>query len=391
VIRDIHVLLLILAFALSGCQTMFTQDTRLASAEPLFGQDLDHCLDDPRFMISLMAKGPAEFEVGDPKAEKCKNLSDLFDSYLFTGNDKNHFSSDASSVIRRNEVIQALIGISNRKCGRYSAHIKTFDGQSNSLLSVLAIATGGLGGIATTERAARLLAGTSAVASGSRVAINDAWFSNQTIQVLVAGYEKERSDQLRAIQQRQMCPIKYYPTMAGIADAMQYHASCSLITGLSAAAQAIESSDQPAVDVVRRQLTEIAAIRRQADLVVSGLNPESSSATLQIESDLTSADGRIQQLENSLLAAAQKLSTPTLAADGLTPVYPDAIATAAIQNQIKELEKQKKEAERLRAGIVDKLNTAKATDITTRSSGALNITQSQSEFLQCPLGRDKAE
>lgn len=282
-IRHIHILLLAFSFMLGGCQTLFRQDMKLASAEPLFGQDLDHCLDDPQFMIALMAKdttpdiaavaiatGQGQNKLTSSDTTGCEDLIKLFQAYLFNSKKENVLNGGTLPKTQRNELIQALVGISNRKCGRYSTHIKTFDGQSNSLLSALAIATGGLGGIATTESAARLLAGTSAVASGSRVAVNDAWFSNQTIQVLVAGYEKERNHKLREIHNRQSCPIELYPTMAGIADVLQYHASCSLTTGLAAAAQAIERSDQPGIEVMRRQLADLSAIRTEAKQFVNG-------------------------------------------------------------------------------------------------------------------------
>lgn len=388
----------LLSLMLGGCQSIFSRDMRLAAADPLFGAELDRCLDDPEFMISLMAAPGAGAPDIKPKRRPgdttppvdCTNLKKMFQTYLFESDAKQLLNGMEEAEFRRNEIVQALVGISNRKCGRYSAHIKTFDGQSNSILSVLSIATGGIGGVVGSKDAARILAGTSGIASGSRVAVNDAWFSNQTIQVLVAGYEKERSNQLRAIQHRQMCPIKYYPTMAGIADVMQYHASCSLITGLSAAAQAIERSDQPGVDVVRRQLTEMAAIRRQANLVVSGLTPGSSTETEQADSELAAVNARLSQIDGELILSAKKLTDYKLAADGVTPIYPDASAKAAIAAEIAELERQKGLAETQRLAAIDRLKKAQDLDRTSGSTGSLSITQSQSEFLQCPLGDNKA-
>jgi hypothetical protein len=390
------------AFILCGCQSIFSQDMRLASAEPLFGHDLDRCLDDPEFMISLMAKPAADIvlrnkghaSATNPAAD-CNNLKKLFQTYLFADAAipvlKGAPDTDPAEQ-RRNEIVQALIGMSNRKCGRYSAHIKTFDGQSNSILSVLAIATGGVGGLATSKDVARLMSGTSAVASGSRVAVNDAWFSNQTIQVLVAGYEKERATQLRAIQHKQMCPINYYPTMAGIADAMQYHASCSLITGLSAAAQAIERSDQPGIDVVRRQLTELAAIRQQAEMVVSGL-PETSSAKTAAANDLLlQAEARYQALVADLKDATDSLTKPIVADDG-TSALPDARQAVAINDKIKaitaQLETAKKDVETRSADLAKEKKTDSDNAAAKRQN--TNIVESQAERLLCPLAPNAAK
>lgn len=283
--------MLIGAFLLSGCESILNEDLRLASAEPLFGRDLDQCMDDPEFVISLLSRKTHKPELaaaanstlaadtdrigwkrdrsGTPGRIDCNPLRTMLHDYLFASEDRQVLNGSRSPTEQRNELIQALVGISNRKCGRYSAHIKTFDGQTNSWLSFLSIATGGVGSIVEGAQAARILSGASGVATGTRVAVNDAWFSNQTIQVLVAGYEKERNHKLRDIQLRQSCPINLYPTMAGVADVLQYHASCSLTTGLAAAAQAIERSDQPGVEVMRRQLADLAAIRTGANQFVN--------------------------------------------------------------------------------------------------------------------------
>lgn len=389
--KAIHLFILVCAFALGGCQSLFSHDMRLASAEPLFGQHLDICLDDPGFMIGLMARGSAAAATEpSPPIMDCEGLKDLFQAYLFNSQGTDVLNDGISPTDRRNEVVQALVGISNRKCGRYSAHIKTFDGQSNSILSTLAIATGGLGGIATSKGAARLLAGTSAIASGSRVAVNDAWFSNQTIQVLVAGYEKERSMQLRAMQQRQMCPIEYYPTMAGIADAMQYHASCSLIIGLSAAAQAIERSDQPGIDIVRRQLTEVAAIRRQAELVVTGLAETNSPITLELSGLYAQAEADYQLLNAKIASATASISEP-IEKDGVR-TYRSAEEIAAIDSQIAALTLQRDAAREVRDSVAEKLADAKATDKDNQTANHQQpaIIQSQSERLLCPLGPENA-
>lgn len=277
---------LIFATSLSGCESILNEDLRLASAEPLFGRDLDQCMDDPEFVFSLLSRKPgasvpaapdpdsAKIRLkrdrsGTPGAIDCNPLRKLLHEYLFANEQTQLLNGSRNPKEQRNELIQALVGISNRKCSRYSAHIKTFDGQTNSWLSFISIATGGIGSVVEGAQAARILSGTSGVAAGTRVAVNDAWFSNQTIQVLVAGYEKERNNKLRDIMHRQSCPIDLYPTMAGIADAFQYHGSCSLITGLAAAAQAIERSDQPGVEVMRRQLADLAAIRTEASQFVN--------------------------------------------------------------------------------------------------------------------------
>lgn len=386
---------IVLAILLGGCESILNEDLRLASAEPLFGRDLDQCLDDPEFMIGLLAKksitGPAIVKKrdrsGTPDVIDCNQLRDLFENYLYADPQTAVLNGARTAPEQRNELIQALVGMSNRKCGRYSAHIKTFDGQTNSWLSFLSIATGGVGGIVQGADAARILSGSSAIASGTRVAVNDAWFSNQTIQVLVAGYEKERSNQLRAIHHRQTCPINLYPTMQGIADALQYHSSCSLITGLSAAAQAIERSDQPGIDVVRRQLTEMAAIRRQAELVVSGLPEEAAPETVQANSILEQAEADYRAAKDKLSAKIAQLSTPIPGVDGAAATLPDAATVAAIKSEIVELTKETERTQKYRDAKAKELADAKTNESSADAEkrGKANLVSSQSETLVCPF------
>ena len=305
------ILLASVSFGLVGCESLSGDDIRLARAEPLFGENYDHCFDDPAFLLSVMAPDDIDledFSAASPGKGKCSNLKDMLraffvnssvsDKIIRADNPYSQVPTDRAGdlALQRNEVMHALVSVSNRKCGVYSAHLKTFDGQTNSLLSVLAIATGGIGGVVNAAGTARALSGASAIASGSRVALNDAWFSNQTIQVLVAGYEKERSTFLRTMNQRQVCPITHYPVMAGIADAMQYHSQCSLITGLSAAAQAIERSDEPGLDVMRRQLVAMAAVAGQAESLTNKLSATASEKTKSLAQQLSSAELLLEKL-----------------------------------------------------------------------------------------------
>ena len=341
------------AILLSGCESILNEDLRLASAEPLFGRDLDQCMDDPEFVFSLLSRKtgqPAILEgskvglkrdrSGTPGAINCNPLRTLLHEYLFASEDTQVLNGSRSPKEQRNELIQALVGISNRKCGRYSAHIKTFDGQTNSWLSFLSIATGGVGSVVDGAQAARILSGASGIATGTRVAVNDAWFSNQTIQVLVAGYEKERNNKLRDIHHRQSCPIDLYPTMAGIADAIQYHGSCSLITGLAAAAQAIERSDQPGVEVMRRQLADLASIRTEASQFVNA-SVEGRPIKVQNQLDkvsfarqeLAKADERVRIATRDKQEAEGKARVALLAAAATTgTVTSENSLLAAIAN-----------------------------------------------------------
>ena len=313
---------------LASCTSLLNggRDIQLAKAEPLFGKRLDKCLDDPQVLFAMVALGevkegitmPIECRdlVGMITKEKSQNAS--FTPIRF------EMESSGYSKLRRNEIVDALVAVSNRKCGDYSAHLKTFDGQSNSALSVISILTGGIGGVVGSEQAARILSGASSIVSGSRAALNESWFSNQTMHVLVSGFEKVRERESREMNNRQACPIEDYSVMDGIGDALKYHSSCSLLTGLSEAAEAIDRADQPGLDTMRRTLADLQAIRKQSrnlveddyrrdDLGLSKLELALEKANLAVEN----TDKEVENLEAEIAAgdsAVPPVSNPGIKA-----------------------------------------------------------------------------
>jgi len=384
------------AVVLSGCD-YFDNNMKLARAEPLFGESYDHCFDDPAFLLTVMAPSATSQTANNQSTARshasrgdCVDLKNTLRPYF--ANDTSRTDSNSADVapyasvrksalsnlaLQRNEVTHALVTISNRKCGVYSAHLKTFDGQTNSLLSVLAIATGGIGGVVQAAGAARALSSAAAISSGTRVALNDAWFSNQTIQVLVAGYEKERSTFLRTMNQRQVCPITHYPVMAGIADAMQYHSQCSLISGLSAAAQAIERSDEPGLDVMRRQLVAMAAVTGQAESLMSGLPSDASGQTKQLAAQFASAERAVEEAI-ALRTQNQVASTPANAGGDAGESAPNIVVPPA------ELEFLRNEKTRLGNLYIQSI----AEDDRTRvlmAGQRFSLNSSQAEKLVCPF------
>jgi hypothetical protein len=399
------VFILVFSLLLAGCESLSGDDIRLARAEPLFGENYDHCFDDPAFLLSVMAPEELDLENSPnplPVRGSCNSLKDMLRPY-FVKDTFDGLRYDAGTIpyaevprnrpsnlaLQRNEVMHALVTISNRKCGVYSAHLKTFDGQTNSLLSVLAIATGGIGGVVSAAGTARAFSSASAIASGSRVALNDAWFSNQTIQVLVAGYEKERSTFLRTMNQRQVCPITHYPVMAGIADAMQYHSQCSLITGLSAAAQAIERSDEPGLEVMRRQLVAMAAVSVQAESLTSGLPVGASETTLALARQLAEAEADLNRYrtQNAMIPSGGGGADAPDDGDGggaaANPASPGRPVTPI------DLVEPQARAERIRGELNRSIKDDEA-DRAQKINQRFALNSSQAEKLVCPFDGDSA-
>lgn len=388
------------ASLLSGCTTIGFKKGHLARAEPLFasGKDdkgYDECLNDPTNLLAIASEGKLD-PTSLPTDKRCSALIEKLHSFNFgEAIPEKQTGKLATIKYRRDNVIDALVAVSDKKCSDYQAYLKTFDGQTNSFLSILAIATGGAGSTVTGEQAARILAGTSGVASGTRAALNDSWFSNQTIPVLVAAFGKARDAQRRDIMNRKMCSITNYTVMQGIADAMRYHASCSLITGLSEAAKAVERSDQPGLDVMRRQLADLGSIREQASRLISASFSSNSVEALialgQSETenrnlkDMISAKGDLTVQAEELQAAKEKEQSKGPGADATKIANIDA-ELGKIQDRIGKsdtaIEKQ---------DAVAKAATAKLTDLLRRNPAdagaalsAAGLTGRDAERPLCP-------
>lgn len=234
----------------------------LAAAEPLFSREEESCMGSADRLIGTIFGGPDEASASKAKwRTSCARIRANFRFMLPSTAAGTTPRYDAS---QRNEIIDALMASSNRKCTRYAALLKNADGAMNAGLSVGAIVTGGLGSILGGVNTAKALAGSSSILSGSRAALNDTYLSNQTIHVLTAAFEKARRAQRRVITNRQACSVEQYTLMRGVEDSFAYHQSCSLVAGLAETALSIERSENPGLDTMRQQFNELVNLRRQA-------------------------------------------------------------------------------------------------------------------------------
>lgn len=251
-------------------------DRNLAAAEPLFSEDEERCLDTADQLLEILTprteaqEATGSFGGSAKRAARCKRIKDSVRSY-FTSTGATSPASYTDQ--QRNEVLDALIAASNRKCGRYTAMLKNADGAMNGGLSLASIVTGGLGAIVGGKETARALSGTASIFSGSRAALNEVYLTNQTIHVLAAAYDKARREQRQEITNRQACPTRQYTMMRAMEDAFTYHASCSIVVGLAETARSIERAENPGLDTMRKTFTQMAALQAQAAEFGNGRAP----------------------------------------------------------------------------------------------------------------------
>lgn len=396
------------AFALSACAAgagpgglgALVGKRTLASAEPLFGFESLQCFRQPGFLLRLY--GTKAQTAPDEASKPCDRL--IYDlqtaaaakptfvdvQTVPSGGAGQQPAVLASGQVRRNEIMDALVAESNRKCTDYTTLLKSYDGSMNGSLSLLAILTGGLGSFVGGANTAKALAGTSSIISGSRSALNEVHFTNQTIHVLASAYEKTRRDRRREMGNRQMCRVDTYTLMAGIEDVMDYHNSCSLVAGLAEAAKAIGRSENPGVDTMRNTIAEMTSLRRQADQFVKEGKP--------IEATLSATDKAIiEQLERSEKAATDEFKA---ANDAVTKANSDlATETARVGSDAasrKPLEEAKAKAEQrlaqagealaLSQGVLqDAQVQARVREINLKSAAVSAETRDLSQIRHCPF------
>ena len=321
-----------------------------SAAEPLLSKEEDACLDNPAFLWAVLGadmRRPTTFRPSDGRPDErsrlnetcvalAKSLTQIAPTpprtpqpFVLSATpsaqerlqaariDAQIAEAEKPAIYRRNEIVDSLIAVSNRKCGRYTALLKTVDGAANSALGLGAIITGGLGAIVAGEATAKTLSGTSAIITGSRAELNKTYLTNQTIQVLAAAYENTRREERRQIANREACPLSKYTLMRGIEDALTYHASCSLVVGLQAASDAVQRSNSPDIAAIKKSMVELAALRRTTQ---QAFGEEAK------EKDDASADGKQDKADTPDKPKPKDAETAAEKQQAKSSVTPDPIA-----------------------------------------------------------------
>lgn len=366
-------------------------ERNLAAAEPLFSKDEEKCLDRADQLLGLIYE-PADDDIPEggtknsgrqKKLEaKCAKMAGMFRTAVGSG--------EAYGVRQRNEVIDALVATSNRKCGRYSALLKNADGAMNAGLSLSAIVTGGLGSIIGGVETAKALSGSSAILSGSRAALNETYLTNQTIHVLAAAFENARVAQRRQITNRQECSVDQYSLMRGIEDAFKYHSSCSIVTGLAETARAVERSGNPGMDTMRLQMASLLSLRRQADEFAKDGVPTPIAAppsTMDVAS-FVDANTKLIEAETAVDSAKQDFDASVAALDKIT--HPAAGGSAPLVADVQQANEALKAAtDKLNATTADRDGIAvvrnKAFDALKGSFATADVDVVEPETRICPF------
>ncbi|MEQ8443611.1 MAG: hypothetical protein RIM33_06000 [Alphaproteobacteria bacterium] len=237
---------------LSACEAFGTADETFG-VDPIASPDEIERVD----LLAVLTNGSNSFGT----------LSDDDDHLLALEGAMMNFDRDRPDdpiyIHRRNMVQDRVIAASNQVCSIYMNNLKAETTRWNMLLGGTTTLSAGLGSIFTAVDTVRALSGFAAILSGVQGQYNENYLSNQTIQVITQGIQARRDEILGQIElnRRNHVPPGVrssnvdrldYTVQRAVADAIQYHMSCSLIVGLEQAAESIENTRNPGVEFLRR-------------------------------------------------------------------------------------------------------------------------------------------
>lgn len=139
---------------------------------------------------------------------------------------------------QRNELQDRIIAASNQRCGMYLRMLASSKAESQLTWSGLAVLLSGAASVVTPVNTAKALSAGSTVSNGILAQYNEAYFNNLAINVISSGITSQREGILLQINDKKKDDLIEYPVNRAIADAVQYHSVCNIISGLETAAVA---------------------------------------------------------------------------------------------------------------------------------------------------------
>ncbi len=144
---------------------------------------------------------------------------------------------------RRDEIQSQLIEAANQRCIAWRNFVFGNRAGVGFNLATTANVLSAAASAFTPEGTIRGLAAASTAASGANAEFDKNFYSQMTSQVILQGIEAARSDILIKIAERRALPLRDYTLRTAVADAVEYHAACSIHMGLVKASEKVEKAD----------------------------------------------------------------------------------------------------------------------------------------------------
>lgn len=222
----------------------------------------------------------------------------------------------------RDAVQDRILSVSTSRCNVFKTYLRRQQAETNFWLGSSATAAGVLGAVLQGATASRNLAGTAGLLSGLQAEHNSNYYSNLAAHVIVQGIETHQARLLaKLIEERRKRAVDEYSMEAAIKDAIHFDGTCSTVTGLLEAAEAIKETTNPgiprAAEIIASvramnmiaQAQDFTVLRESGELqqLLKQTSPATSPLVVSTAGPQTMSDNTLQRL-NRAGAAPDRLT-----------------------------------------------------------------------------------
>ena len=158
------------------------------------------------------------------------------------------FRHGADPEARRNEVVGALLLASDRNCDIYMENLRGAQAAWRTGFSVTDVLVGAAGSMFDDAATAGALSGLSGVAGSLSGKLDEGFMGGTTANVLLAGVRAAREPMRRDILRRFEESYLNWPVSVALADVIQYHGRCNVVSALAAAQRAADDVAEAAIE-----------------------------------------------------------------------------------------------------------------------------------------------
>ncbi len=186
----------------------------------------------------------------DPEKEKTNRGADIYENAFLGFRDRNYTES---RELRRNSVQDRLINASVISCTDYKKDVLRFKSDLDFFSKSIALSLDAAGAL-TTGGASQILSGVSAAVLGVGTTADAAYLKSLTLSVIFKSIDDTRNEILAKIREAQLNQHDSYSIETAIADALEYHQSCSIIAGIQKADETVSDSKEDSNDKLNKVL-----------------------------------------------------------------------------------------------------------------------------------------
>lgn len=249
-----------------GADVMFNEETK----QPFERIDLVHIFIDPSlvgFTVERNDQGQYCWEAGaydDGTRYEAGCLKNLDHAYGYFEAALSTIDDEERRKAIRTRVQDRIIAASNQRCGDFLRALHQYEADKSFQFGALATLLAGAGAVFNDATTARALSGASSVISGTRAEFSNSYYRNKAIDVLTKGIRARRRAIREGMCTRAVEKVGVYTAWAAIADAVEYHSACNVITGLEEASDSITKVQNPGPDQLSAYLDQLVVARDKA-------------------------------------------------------------------------------------------------------------------------------